>query len=108
MEKKYRINENGIKEVAVLISPGFGAGWYTWGMKVEGLFDPIIVDFIEKGKNNSDALAAYLEKEYPNNYCGGLDELRVEWVPEGSEFVIQEYDGSEALTLKEQFHWLKA
>jgi hypothetical protein len=108
MEKKYRINKNGIKEVAVLVSGGFGAGWYTWGMGEKALFDPVIVDFLENNKNNSNELAEYLEKEYPDEYYGGLDGLYVEWVPEGSEFIIDEYDGSEHLSLKTNINWLIA
>ena len=33
--------------VAVLYSPGFGAGWYTWNQEcTELMFDPAIVKFV--------------------------------------------------------------
>lgn len=109
MEKKYRINESGIKEVAVLVSPGFGAGWSTWNtQKEELLFDSIIVDFVNAKPFNLTAFEEYLEKEYPDEYWGGIDGLCAKWIPEGSEFIIHEYDGSESLQLKENFNWITA
>ena len=45
MEFEKRYNEQG--QVAVLISPGFGAGWSTWAHDGEGqalLFDSRLVD----------------------------------------------------------------
>ena len=38
-------------KVAVLISPGFGAGWYTWNYDYpEILFDPAIVKLVMEEK----------------------------------------------------------
>lgn len=108
MEKKYRDSGKGYREVAVLVSAGYGAGWFTWGMSEEALFDPILVDFVEDNETNSDAFEAYLEKEYPGTYIGGADGLYVHWVAEGKKFVIEEYDGAETLMLKEQFTWTTA
>ena len=42
-------------KVAVLYSPGFGAGWSTWGRGDYGdkvLFDPTVVQCIETGDFN--------------------------------------------------------
>lgn len=109
MEKKYRINgATGVKEVAVLVSAGFGAGWYSWGMELKGLFDPIIVDFVNAEPFNLAALEEYLEKEYPDYYCGGIDGLYVKWLPEGTDFIIDEYDGSESLSIKDNIKWITA
>jgi hypothetical protein len=49
-----------------------------------------------------------MESEYPDTYLGGADGLYVRWVQEGKEFIIDEYDGAESLTLKENFTWVKA
>jgi hypothetical protein len=105
MEKKYQDSGYGYREVAVLVSAGFGAGWTTWGMPEEALFDPILVDFVENNETNSDAFDEYLEKEYPGKYSGGTDGLYVVWVPEGKEFRIDEYDGAENLVLKYDDYW---
>ncbi len=43
MEKVIR---NGM--VAVLVSPGYGAGWYSWNDHKELLFHPKIVEMVEK------------------------------------------------------------
>ena len=32
-----------------------------------------------------------------NVYCGGADDLQIEWLDEGTVFEIDEYDGSESI-----------
>ena len=94
-------------KVAVLYSPGFGAGWYTWNMTVpQILFDPAIVRFVEKEK--FDELATYVELKYPDIYKGGMRDLKVAWIPEGTLFRVEDYDGSESIELKESENWLVA
>jgi hypothetical protein len=105
MEKRYKDSGYGYREVAVLVSAGYGAGWSTWGMPEEALFDPIIVDFVEANKTNSIEFEEYMEKEYEGTYIGGADGLYVRWVPEGKEFIIDEYDGAENLVLKSDDYW---
>ena len=100
-----KLNEDG--KVAVLYSPGFGAGWYTWNYEhPEILFDPAIVKFVEKEK--WDELATYVELKYPEIYTGGMRDLTIEWIPEGALFKINEYDGNESIELKEGNHWMVA
>ena len=41
-------------------------------------------------------------------YIGGADDLRIEWMPIGTEFKIDEYDGAESILYKENDWWLKA
>jgi hypothetical protein len=100
-----KLNEDG--KVAVLYSPGFGAGWYTWNYEYpEILFDPGIVRFVEKKK--WDELETYVTLKYPEIYKGGMRDLEVMWVPEGALFKVNEYDGSESLELKENDDWITA
>ncbi|CAB5214520.1 hypothetical protein UFOVP190_147 [uncultured Caudovirales phage] len=101
MEKLIRNNE-----VAVLVSPGFGAGWYSWHSVEELLFDPSIVQWVEN--KEIDKIQIYMELKYPEVYCGGLEDLVVQWVPSGEKFRIDEYDGNETLVLALQEHWLTA
>ena len=65
-------------KVAVLVSPGFGAGWYGWHFIEELVFDPSIVEWVEK--QELDKIRAYMELKYPDAYCGGLEDLEVNWV----------------------------
>ena len=100
-----KLNEDG--KVAVLYSPGFGAGWYTWNYDYpEILFDPAIVKFVEKEKWAE--LDTYVTLKYPEIYKGGLMDLEVAWVPIGTEFKINEYDGAESVELKDEIGWLTA
>jgi hypothetical protein len=100
-----KLIENG--KVAVLYSPGFGAGWYTWNYAYpEIMFDPAIVKLVEK--EMWDELETYVTLKYPDIYTGGMKDLKVEWIPEGTEFKVNEYDGSESIELKENENWLIA
>jgi hypothetical protein len=94
-------------KVAVLYSPGFGAGWYTWNYDTpEILFDPAIVKLVENKKWAE--LDTYVTLKYPEIYKGGMTDLEVEWIPEGTLFKVSEYDGSESIEYKENDHWMVA
>ena len=93
--------------VAILYSPGFGAGWYTWNQEYpEIIFDPSIVKLVEKGK--LEELTTYMKLKYPDMYLGGLEDLEVKWLPIGTKFRIDEYDGSESIELLGDIDWLEA
>ena len=92
-------------KVAVLVSPGYGAGWSTWAhgdLAEVCLFDPLVVEWVENGKNGPVPVAQYEEEYF---YVGGADDLVVEWVPVGTAFYIHEYDGSESLRFREDMGW---
>jgi hypothetical protein len=94
-------------KVAILFSPGFGAGWYSWNQEhPEIVFDPMIVDCVEK--KDMAKLETYIAMKYPEIYTGGLDDLTVKWISEGTLFRIHEYDGSESIEVKEDLDWLIA
>jgi len=100
-----KLIDNG--KVAVLYSPGFGAGWYTWNQEVpEILFDPAIVKFVEE--DQWAELVTYVTLKYPGLYMGGMKELAIAWIPEGTLFKVNEYDGSESIELKEDNDWIVA
>ena len=82
-------------KIAVLYSPGYGAGWYTWHDKPELVFDPAVVQMVEE--NRHEDIPAYVKKTYPGEYLytGGAEDLRIKWIPKGTRFEITEYDGSE-------------
>lgn len=83
-------------KVAVLVSPGFGAGWSTWGDEKEALcMDGDLAEaFLERGY---DGLIQKATEKYPDEYKGGLGAVYIEWLPIGTIFEIEEYDGSESL-----------
>ena len=91
--------------VAVLVSPGYGAGWYTWNTDFpECLYDPEIVKIV-LGEAEGDIGEIVKNKFGDDFYSGGFDQLTVVWVPVGSRFRIAEYDGSESLILEENDDW---
>jgi len=95
-------------KVAVLVSAGFGAGWYTWHHIPELLFDPDVVKMVELDWPQ-DLIKAHCEKFYGNNhFFRGVDRLGIQWVPEGTKFRIDEYDGAETLVTQDQDEWIIA
>lgn len=87
-------------KVAVLVSPGYGAGWSTWApydeIQERCLFDPLIVAWVEGGKKGPVPID-HLGDDYL--YDGGASDLEIFWVPVGVKFRIHEYDGHERLIL---------
>ena len=98
-------------KVAVIVSPGYGAGWSTWlgsetrQRQEEAVFCPDLVTAIEAG--DAAAVKECAARIFgPDAYLGGLvrdDErgitARVQWVPVGTRFEISEYDGFETLRI---------
>lgn len=90
-------------KVAVLISPGYGAGWSTWqGYKC--LFTPEVVEWVLDGKD-IDAEPEWESIYDEEFYAGGVEDLCVVWVPVGKKFRVVEYDGAESLEYEENMHW---
>jgi hypothetical protein len=94
-------------KVAVLVSPGYGAGWSTWNQGYpEILFDPAMVKLVEQDKK--DELRVYVELKYPEICKLGMDDLEVQWVREGKQFRVVEYDGNEGIEYNEEVDWIIA
>lgn len=113
-------------KVAILVSPGFGAGWYTWNADKEWiLFDPYLValveklstpEFLDQGPAGPRALfedivveiESYCDNKDPDGYYGGARDLVVKWLPVGTKFYIEEYDGAESLVTEDSLTWMTA
>lgn len=82
-------------KVAVIISPGYGAGWSTWvgGNSEAAVFCPEIAEAIE---SRGDVIAV-AERLFPDEYTNGLANAVVIWLDEGTPFMVKEYDGYESL-----------
>lgn len=93
--------------VAVLVSPGYGAGWYSWGNDESMLFDPGLVQLILNEATFKEKLE-YANVKWPDAYVGGLNDVEVEWIPVNTEFMIDERDGSESIVYKIHDGWLRA
>ena len=91
-------------KVAVIVSPGFGAGFVTWN---EGIspFEPKIIKMIEENRKN-EITEEWCKKELGvDAYCGGANDLEIVWLPTGTRFRISEYDGSESIITEESFNF---
>ena len=98
-------------KVAVLVSPGFGAGWSTWAdaeLRERLLFEHNVVNFLLEDPQDVERVLAYMTLTYPDTYTGGLEDLIVVWVPQGVKFRIHEYDGAESLVLESEELWMVA
>ena len=120
------INKEG--KVGVLISGGYGAGWSTWANNNDReflLFDRGLValaldkeaayesrDFgvnfdklIDKSYRDVEE---YLHANDRDPYTGGWDGVSVTWMDPGTEFIVEEYDGSESLRYRNNEDWMSA
>jgi hypothetical protein len=94
-------------KVAVLYSPGFGAGWSTWNSDPESLmFDSILVQAVMD--ENWDEVMRRATEICPDGYFGGVSDLEIAWVPEGEPFDITEYDGSERVVVISRQNYYRA
>lgn len=94
-------------KVAILITRGYGAGWYSWHSDEDLLFDPTIVLMIEN-KTPHETIRTYCREKFPDASLGGIENLKVYWIPVGTEFQIDEYDGQESIRFRNRESWLIA
>ena len=94
--------------VAVLFSPYHGAGWYSWHYVEQLLYDPQVVDMVQSN-TSAKTIELYCKTVYGNNhFYGGAEDLKVLWIPAGTHFRIQEYDGYETVEIRETIDWIVA
>lgn len=104
-------------KVAVLYSPSYGGGWYSWNTDHQCaeqlLFHPTLVQMVEEKRHEEidDELVCELfgisENDAP--YIGSARcDLKIAWIPEGTLFRIDEYDGAESIVLQDQDDWIVA
>lgn len=103
-----KIEKDG--KIAVLVSPGFGAGWstrcdnkYAAELCMSAEFVQLVLD------DKIDELCHLVEKKFEGEiYTGGAEGITVDWVPKGTAFIINEYDGSESLEYISQIEYMVA
>jgi hypothetical protein len=108
MENEMRYEKDGM--VAVLVSPGFGAGWSSWAadtLMEAALFHPKLVQAALDDVVCVDDIVEELFG-YEHFYTGGWRDIVVMWVPKGAKFRIHEYDGSESLILLQEEDYFTA
>ena len=99
------VREDG--KVAVLVSPGFGAGWSTWdhNSREENIcFDAEVVQWVLDGMPNADNFMDATQERL-NVYVSGMRDLVIQWVDPDSKFRIDEYDGSETIMWESPTYW---
>ena len=110
--QKFETYKNEKGEIGILYSPGYGAGWSTWGTD-EMAYDKRVIDiFLKYAINSSGRLTLIgvtgsdvarfseeVRKLYPDEYLGGAKNLVLGFVPPNVPFEIDEYDGSESLCI---------
>ena len=90
-----RLYDPVTNSVAVLVSRGYGGGWYTWAPKIVDPFDPTMVEYVLAGE--IDLAISYAERTYPGAYTGGIYKLVVQWVTRGHRIRFEENDGYESI-----------
>lgn len=93
--------------VGVLISPDWGAGWSTWAsdnFPINVALDKRVIEKWLELKDDPDGrkkFETWLSEITGNRhfYTGGWSDLELVFVPKGSTFKIDEYDGNESISL---------
>ena len=95
-------------KVAVIVSPGFGAGWSTWNNDYPDMdTNAELVQCILEGADLK-TLEEVATRLFPDAYLGGLRTVKVEWLPEGTQYIIDEYDGAESIQTSSGTQWRTA
>ena len=91
VEKLY--NDKG--QVAVAVSPDFGAGWSTEELvnPMDAKYNRLILE------NKIEELYALARAE--GFYTGGLPEIKLIWLDPGTKFDITNYDGAETIVISD-------
>jgi len=90
-------NEQG--QVAIAISPNFGAGWSTWSdvSATDARYNILIL--------NGDIDAAVSLADAEGLYSRGLYSANIVWREPGTQFRITEYDGYESIKYNSDDYW---
>lgn len=99
--------------VGVVIAPDFGGGFSTWSNHPDMCLDPVLVQWVldmnqyDEGSAEYNQihgkLSMYVTEKYDASYHG--DRLVVVWVPQGTKFIVHEYDGAESVWREDQINW---
>lgn len=101
--------------VAVVYSPGYGTGFSTEFPEIQKqlLFDPnivrILLDGSEDREHRRERIVYYLIAMYPAHFLGSprswlehlVAPLTIEWVQEGTRFMVSVHDGNENIIREE-------
>lgn len=99
-------------EVAVLVSPGFGAGFVTWNYdnKLTPYCPPAVIAVLLNKREliTSEALAEYYDDPNDDYYYSthGAGDLIVQWLKPDTAFRIEEYDGNESLRTSDDLYYV--
>ena len=94
MSKTKMFKKNG--KIGVIISPGFGSGFSTTNNRMMAVDFDLVDAFLKSDMTKFKYIA---DEKYGDWYDSGDMRFRVEWVPEGSRFMVQEYDGHESIVI---------
>lgn len=104
---------------AVLISPGYGSGWFTdncsypeiaYDREIIAWYSSLSPEYIDEVKirgtdANKYASSLFTSLGYNDIYFGGLKENMIRWIPIGSIWRIREYDGAEYIEYLDLKEW---
>lgn len=100
-----KTSANGTPYVAVIYSPGYGAGLSTWSDGFNPL-DGDLAEFIDAGEFTF--ARDLIRVRYPATYLTDEMDLAIRWVPQGKRFFVREYDGAEHVVIEDEIDWKTA
>lgn len=93
---RYYYNEDK-NAIAALVSSGYGSGWSSYNEDIGLAIDEEVVRYWLNSKNKSkkELEEDFRQMGYDVSNFLGWNNITLRWVPVGSTFRIQEYDGAE-------------
>ena len=111
--EKFTDSETG--RIAVLVSSGWGLGWFCDHGCEQLVYDPKIVRWVldgypetQRGSIVAHVQAILAQQATPVVSVSDIKELDVVWLPPGEQFIITSYDGMESVISKSDTQWLTA
>ena len=98
-------------KIGVLYSPEYGAGWSTWAHNEEHeeamVFCKELCEAVDK-ELPLQQINAIAHEHFPEEYLGGLRNIKLEFIKPGTRFRIDEYDGAESIILLNEEKYYEA
>jgi hypothetical protein len=103
---------NDLHEVAVVYSPGYGGGWTAYNKDIDPTDARVAVltltgaaatlKFMRYGEEADISFKARKVFQYDSSHG---DDLAIHWLPAGTLYKIEEYDGYESVVTNTDIDW---
>jgi hypothetical protein len=103
--------------VAIVLNKDYGNAFssniFPKELAIKALFDPVLIKALLINSTGTTlkevdkkAIEAYIYNKY--EWKGNVETLSIVWIPVGTQFIVNEYDGFESILSKDEINWISA